>query len=131
MNALYIHVYTDEDMYGTIARALRERGYDAISTPEAGNLGHTDVEQLHYAASQQRAILTFNVRDFVQLHAEYLPKNEFHWGIIVSKRLPIGEIVKRMLHLLNTVTADEMQNRLEYLTDWPPLDKSDRELISM
>lgn len=35
MNSLYIHVYTDEDLYGTIARALRERGYDAISTPEA------------------------------------------------------------------------------------------------
>lgn len=72
MNSLYIHVYTDEDMYGTIARALRDRGYDAISTPEARNLGQSDAEQLRYAISQQRAILTFNVRDFVQLHTEYL-----------------------------------------------------------
>ncbi|GAK59978.1 hypothetical protein U27_06965 [Candidatus Vecturithrix granuli] len=120
MSALYIHVYTDEDMYGTIARALRERGYDAISTPEAGNLGQTDVD----AVSQQRAILTFNVRDFVQLHAEYLQNNNSHWGIIVSKRFPIGEIVKRMLHLLNAMTVDEMQNKLEYLTDWSPLESS-------
>jgi hypothetical protein len=120
MNSLYIHVYTDEDMYGTIARALRERGYDAISTPEAGNLGQSDAEQLHYAIIQERAILTFNVGDFVQLHTEYLHSNLEHWGIIVSKRVPIGEVVRRMLNLLNSLTADEMQNRLEYLTDWPP-----------
>lgn len=105
-------------MFGTVARALRERGYDAISTPEAGNLGQTDPEQLRYAISQQRSILTFNVRDFVILHDEYLQKNAEHWGIIVSKRLPIGEIVKRMLHMMNSVTADEMWNRLEFLTDW-------------
>ncbi len=44
MNSLYIRVYTDEDMYGTIVRALRERGYDAISTPEAKNLGQSDAD---------------------------------------------------------------------------------------
>lgn len=120
MNSLYIGVYTDEDMYGTLARALRERGYDALSTPEAGNTGYTDDEQLRYAISQQRAIVTFNVADFVQLHTDYLHGNINHWGIIVSKRVPIGEVVKRMLHLLNGLTADEMQNRLEYLTDWSP-----------
>jgi hypothetical protein len=119
MNSLYIHVYTDEDMYGTIARALRDRGYDAISTPEAGNLGQTDTEQLHYAIAQQRSILTFNVRDFVMLHTEYINSNQDHWGIIVSKRLFLGDIVKRMLNLLNSLTAGEMQNRLEFLTDWP------------
>ena len=77
-------------------------------------------EQLHYAISHQRAILTFNVRDFVQLHNEYLQSNQEHWGIIVSRRLPIGEVVRRMLTLLNSLTADEMLNRLEYLTDWSP-----------
>lgn len=63
--------------------------------------------------------MTFNVGDFMHLHAEYFQAQMTHWGIIVSKRLPIGEVVKRMLHLLNSLTADEMQNRLEYLTDWP------------
>ncbi len=118
MNSLYIRVYTDEDMYGTIVRALRERGYDAISTPESKNLGQSDPEQLRSAISQQRAIVTFNVGDFVQLHTEYLQSHLEHWGIIVSKRLPIGDVVKRMLNLLNNLTADEMRNRLEYLTDW-------------
>ena len=111
MHSFYIQVYTDEDMYGTLARALRERGYDALSTPEAENTGQTDDEQLRYAIAQQRAIVTFNVADFVQLHTEYLHANIAHCGIIVSKRVPIGEVVKRMLHLLNSLTADEMRNR--------------------
>jgi hypothetical protein len=120
MGALYISIYTDEDVYGSVVRALRDRGYDAISTPEAGNLEQSDAEQLSYAVSQKRAILTFNVRDFVQLHTEYIQSNREHWGIIVSKRLPIGSVVRCMLNLLNSVSADEMQNRLEYLTDWTP-----------
>ncbi len=49
--------------------------------------------------------------------ARALHSNLDHWGIIVSKRVPIGEIVKRMLNLLNSLTADEMQHRLEYLTE--------------
>lgn len=118
MELFYLQVYTDEDMYATVARALRERGYDAVTTPEMGNLGRSDVDQLIYAVSQKRAILTFNVHDFVQLHKEYIRFNREHWGIIVSKRLPLGEVVKRMLNLLNNLSAEEMHNRLEYLTDW-------------
>ncbi len=38
MELLYIKIYTDEDLYGTVARALRSRGYDAVTTPETGNL---------------------------------------------------------------------------------------------
>ncbi len=102
-------------MYGSIARALRERGYDAISTPEAGNIGQSDEDQLLYAISRKRAILTFNVCDFVLLHTEYIQSNQKHWGIVVSKHLPIGVVVRRMLALLNSLTDDEMQNRLEYL----------------
>lgn len=118
MNTLYLRVYTDEDVYGTVARALRDRGYDAISTPEAGNLGQTDDEQLRYAISEQRTILTCNVGDFMRLHTEALQTNREHWGIILAKRLPISEMIRRMLTLLNHLSGDEMGNRLEFLTDW-------------
>ena len=37
-----IRFFTDEDVYGTLAAALRAAGCDAVSTPEAGRLerGH-------------------------------------------------------------------------------------------
>ena len=115
---LYIKIYTDEDVFGTVARALRDRGFDAVSTPEAGNLGLSDLEQLCHAVSQHRTILTFNVSDFIQLHTQFRENNQEHYGIIVCKRLHVSEIIKRMLLLLNGLLAEEMKNRLEFLTFW-------------
>jgi hypothetical protein len=37
-----IRFFTDEDVYGTVAGALRRAGFDAISTPEAGRLRESD-----------------------------------------------------------------------------------------
>ena len=36
-------------------------------------------------------------------------------GIIVSDQLPIGETVRRLLNLLNRVSADEMWNEIRWL----------------
>lgn len=55
-----IKLYTDEDIFGQVAEQLRRRSYDVLSTPEAGNLELSDQEQLEFAISQRRAILTFN-----------------------------------------------------------------------
>jgi len=113
-----ISIYTDEDMHGQVALQLRRRGFDALSAPEAGNLGISDEEQLAFAIQQGRVILSFNRRDFCRMHAEYLTSGRKHCGIIVSLQLPIGEVVKRCLRLLSSVAAEEMVNRLEFLSDW-------------
>ena len=41
-----------------------------------------------------------------------------HAGIILSVQMPIGGLLKRMLRLLDQVTADEMKNNLRYLSDF-------------
>jgi hypothetical protein len=38
--------FTDEDVYGVIGTALRRARFDAVSTPETGRLGESDVSQL-------------------------------------------------------------------------------------
>ena len=38
-----------------------------------------------------------------------------HAGIIASDQLPIGETIRRLLKLLNQVTADEIRNQLYWL----------------
>ncbi len=40
-----IRFFTDEDVYGSVAPALRQHGYDAVSTPEAGRLAESDDNQ--------------------------------------------------------------------------------------
>lgn len=41
-----------------VAVMLRERGVDCRTTREAGNLGGSDEDQLHYATAQGRVLLT-------------------------------------------------------------------------
>ena len=113
-----IKLYTDEDIFGQVAEQLRRRSYDVLSTPEAGNLELSDQEQLEFAISQRRAILTFNRGDFSQLHYEYLAAGRQHYGIIVSPQMNIGRIVKCCLNLLAIAYVDDLINQIEYLNDW-------------
>lgn len=76
-----IQIFTDEDVYGDIAAALRHAGVDAISTPEAGRLGQTDEEQLNWAIQAGRTIITFNVAHFASLHTHWLASGRHHAGI--------------------------------------------------
>ena len=41
-----------------------------------------------------------------------------HCGIIVSEQYPIGELLRRMLNLLMSLSIKDMRNRLEYLSQW-------------
>lgn len=49
----------DEDIHFDLAHALRVRGFDAVHTQELERKGRPDEDQLEYAASQQRCLLTF------------------------------------------------------------------------
>lgn len=111
-------VYTDEDVHGVVARELRLRGHDALSAPESGKLGIKDDKQLEFAISQGRALLSFNTRDFRKLHEQYITESKKHYGIIISKRLPVGVTVKAMLNLLSNRSGKEMINKLEWLSRW-------------
>jgi hypothetical protein len=59
-----IRLFTDEDIYGQAAPQLRARGFDAVSTPEAGRIGESDESQLIWANAEGRIIVSFNIKDF-------------------------------------------------------------------
>src|SRR5436853_7008940 len=103
-----IRFFTDEDVYAAVASALRRSGVDAISTPEAGRLSQTDDAQLEWAAKENRAILTFNVSHFANLHTNWMQSGRHHAGIIVSSQKGVGEVIRRMLQLANSLEADDM-----------------------
>ncbi len=78
----------------------------------------SDQEQFDYAVSEKRAILTFNVKHFTPLFEEYWNTGKEHYGVIVSDQIAFGELLRRTLKLLNTVTADEMKNNIKYLGEF-------------
>jgi uncharacterized protein with PIN domain len=118
MSVKLILLYTDEDVHLKLARELRRRGVDAVAAVEAGTVGQPDDTQLAFAVSQQRTVLTFNVGDYVQLHARYLQGSLSHYGIVVSPQYSIGETLRRVLKLYHSLSSEDMRNRLEYLSQW-------------
>ncbi|HET9226759.1 MAG TPA: DUF5615 family PIN-like protein, partial [Thermoanaerobaculia bacterium] len=64
---LFIFLYTDEDVTDRLAPLLRDHGYGALSSEEAGMDGFSDAEHLELAANRGWTILTYNVRDFYKL----------------------------------------------------------------
>lgn len=113
-----IKVYTDEDLDIAVSKALNLRGFEASTTIEHVKSGSSDEEQLVYAASIGSVLLTHNVQDFPRIHYEFMNQGKHHSGIIVAKKLPVGEIVRGFLHLASILSAEDMQDRLEYLSNW-------------
>lgn len=110
--------FTDEDIYAALAPALRNAGLNAVSTPEAGRRGETDQSQLAWAAAQGRVLVTFNVAHFATLHTAWMRTGQHHAGIVVSSQRPVGELLRRLIHLAGKLDADGLQDRLEFLGDW-------------
>jgi hypothetical protein len=108
----------DEDVYGAVAPALRRAAIDALSTTEAGRGGESDESQLDWASNENRALFTFNVGHFATLHAVRIAQGRHHAGIIVSSQRPIGDVIRRLVHLASTLEAEAMCDRLEFLSDW-------------
>jgi hypothetical protein len=113
-----LRFFTDEDVYGAVAAALRLAGFDAVSTPETGRLGESDDSQLVWATSEQRAFVTFNVAHFAAFHTNWLQQGRHHSGIVVSAQRPIGDLIRRLSKLAGALDAETMRDRLEFLSDW-------------
>jgi predicted nuclease of predicted toxin-antitoxin system len=84
---LFIELYLDEDVDVLVADLIRARGFTASTARDVGNLHEDDDEQLAHAADNQLAFVTHNRAD----------------------------IVRRLLVILNNVTADEMVNQIRYI----------------
>jgi hypothetical protein len=113
-----IRLYTDEDVFGVIAPALRRHGIDAVSTPETARLGESDESQLSWAANQGRVLITLNVGHFVCIHGNWLAQGRHHAGIIVSQHRTVGDLLRRVTAVAARLDAETMVNRLEFLSDW-------------
>ena len=109
-------LYFDEDADARLAEALRRRGYDVETTVAASLLEASDEEQLIYAASQQRVLVTHNIKHFPGVHAAWIEAGKAHWGIVILiGHSAIGSWLRRMETLLDRFSAEELKNRLLFL----------------
>ena len=107
-----IRLHLDEQVDRAIAQALKRRGIDVTTTPEAGLLGAGDEEQLAFAISQERVIFTHD-DDFLTIHQRGLD----HYGIVYCHQhsRSIGEIVRGLILIWEVLEVSDMQNHVEFI----------------
>jgi hypothetical protein len=117
---LKLCLYVDEDSARRgLVQALRARGVDVVTNREAGMGQRLDEENLEFAASQRRVLYTCNISDFYELHAAWLNDGKSHAGLILGQqRYSIGEQVRRLLKLIAARSAEDMIDRVEFLSAW-------------
>jgi hypothetical protein len=116
-----VKLYLDHDISHRIAEHLRARSHDVIGAWEVGNAELSDQAQLEYAANQGRALVTCNAQDFVPLFLEWWNAGRDHSGIVTSEQLEFGEMLRRLLHFLETITAEGMRNMIRNLSEFKEL----------
>ena len=115
MNKLFTEIYLDENVHVLIAKIIRSHGFKAVTAQEAGRKGINDFEQLKYASENGFAIVTQDRIDFEELANEYFASGKNHCGIIISSDNSPQEISRRIITILNDLTADEMVNQIIYI----------------
>lgn len=64
-----IRFYLDEHIPNAVTQGLRRRGVDVLTVQDAGRSGLSDPEQLAFALSQQRMMITMD-SDFLVLASQ-------------------------------------------------------------
>jgi hypothetical protein len=116
-----IRLYLDEDaMRRSLVFGLKARGVDVLTAGDAQMISRDEEAHLITASSSKRAIYTYNAADFCDLHRRWISEGRSHTGIIIGaqQRYRSGEELRRLMHLINSLTAEHMQNQLEFLSSW-------------
>lgn len=107
-------------MRRSLVFGLRARNVDVVTASDADMINRDDEDHLAHAAISGRVLYTFNVADYCALHQSWISRERFHSGIIVApqQRYSIGEELRLLMRLIASVTAEEMRNRIEFLSSW-------------
>lgn len=102
-------LYADEQYPYPVVEFLRALGHDVLTVQEAGraNQGIPDPEVLNFATRENRAVITQNRKDFIQLHRI----QSDHAGIIACTNDRNWEALANRIH--TAITAEEpLQGKL-------------------
>jgi len=113
-----IRLYLDEMVPVSLAVVLRQYGYDVLAAKDADMLSKSDENQLAFAVSDSRTIITFNIKDFVLLHQTWLKEGKRHFGIIVSPEIRISKLIHHCLKLLGKTESKDLIEQLRFLQEF-------------
>lgn len=97
---------------------MRQHGADVLTAQEARRCQRPDEEQIRFATSVGRAVVTIDI-DYVTWAADFLARGEEFAGVVYCAPRKYlyypSRLLKDLLILHGVYTADDMRDHLEYL----------------
>jgi hypothetical protein len=105
-----IALYIDEQFPINLAVELRNHGVDVLTTQEAQRAGTPDEDQLNYATTHGRVLVTQD-KDFLELAISH-----YHLGIIYARQsLQPGIIVEDLVLIAKAAKPEELEQQIWWL----------------
>jgi predicted nuclease of predicted toxin-antitoxin system len=95
-----------------LAEGLRRRGIDVSTTTDAGLMASDDLEQLRFASTERRVLITRDA-DFLRLHQA----GARHAGIVYchTRHRSVGPLLQALVLLWEAMSSDEMSDHVEFV----------------
>jgi len=113
-----LKIYLNENLSWRISKALREYGYDVVSSHEVDMNNAEDEDQFEFAISEGRTIVTNNFGHFIELYQKYSNERKSHYGIIFTTKCTIPTMIKRLRNLLYSLTFEQMKDQIRWLNEF-------------
>jgi hypothetical protein len=112
-----VRYFTDEHISNAVIAGLRRHGVDVLTVAEAGRRTYPDDEQLRYATSLGRVMVSHD-QDYLFLAADFQQRAEDHAGIAFADydkfSQAFGLLIRALLTVHGVYTAADMLNHVEY-----------------
>lgn len=119
-------ILLDEHLSGpVIGKALADEGHDVRDVGSDALLaGAADDVLFEVAATEERVVVTANIRDFVPLASRYISGGQDHAGLILIpasiRNEDFGALVNGLRNLLEGTSQQEWVNRVHWLSKRKP-----------
>jgi len=110
--------YLDEDISPKVAHILKKHQVDAVSTHDVNMTQASDREQLEYAVSTGRAMVTRNRDDFIQLTVQFFNDLRPHYGVLIIPYSIAGDKFSLMAEALNRYAFQHPSGMAPYTVDF-------------
>jgi hypothetical protein len=102
----------DQHFPGPASQGLRRHGIDVLTAQEAGRCGLPDADQLAFATTEDRVMVTFDT-DYSALHQSGVAHAGIAW--CPEQKYSVGQLIQALLLLHGVLDRDAMRNHVEYL----------------
>jgi predicted nuclease of predicted toxin-antitoxin system len=120
-----VRLLLDEHYSPILAEQLRAAGHDVVSVQEREDVRSLEDRQLLMkAASEGRAVMTEDAKDFIPLVREAAAAGERHFGLILTssrslsrRKHAVGDVIRRLDEFLTEHPAeDALADRVAWLS---------------